>query len=449
MKFINAHGAGGALLASVLCSVLLAACGGGGGGRDPILGIGGATSGGATSVPPVPQGAILPGAACPVAGATVPAVTATDPSNGSASASISTGGVAAGGKAVTASFSLPMNAASINTTSFTLAPQGGAVLVPASVSYNAATRVATLTTSSALLSNTSYSAVIQSSATSEAGTPFGCPYAWSFKTALVAGTGPESVNILASAARYGVFGGSAGMTNTGNQTVITGSAGSTADIGTIATGTSSITGFHDSAPSDIYTEVPGVNEGNVTGKIFTCTTSTTGPTNPTNGVNAASCASATQARLDAEAAYRNLAGRPAGANPGGNLANLTLVPGVYTAPSGSFLIQGGDLTLDAQGDPGAVWVFQMASTLTVGGPASPRSVILAGGAQAKNVFWQVGSNAIINAGGGGTMVGTIISQAGAAFSTAGSVIPLTLNGRALSLGASVTLVNTFINVPAP
>ena len=446
MKFINVHGAGGALLASVLCSALLAACGGGGGGRDPILG-----TGGATSILLVPPGAILPGAACPVASATVPTLTATDPSSGNQSAPTSTAGVAAGGKAVTASFSLPMNAASINTISFSLAPQGGAALVPASVSYDAATHVATLTTTAALLSNTSYSAVIQSSATSTAGTPFGCPYAWSFKTALVAAISPAPVNILASASRYGVFGGSAGMTNTGNQTVITGSAGNTADIGTIATGTSSITGFHDSAPSDVYTEVPGVNVGNVTGKIFTCTTSTTGPTNPTNGVNAASCAIATQARLDAQAAYLNLAGRPAGANPGGNLGSLTLAPGVYTAPAGSFLIQGGDLTLDAQGNPDAVWVFQMASTLTVGGPgaAFPRSVILAGGAQAKNVYWQVGSNAVINAGGGGTMAGTIISQAGAAFSTAGSVIPLTLNGRVLSLGASVTLVNTFINVPAP
>lgn len=434
------------VLLAVVLSALLAACGGGGGGRDPILGTGGAI---AILLPPA--GAIIPGATCTTAGATIPTVTTSDPLNGNQFATTSTAGVAAGGKLVTATFSLPMNAASINATSFSLAPQGGATLVPASVSYNAATRVATLTTTSALLVNTSYAAVIQSSVTSAAGTPLGCPYAWSFKTAQAAGTGPAPVNILASAARYGVFGGSAGMTNTGNQTVITGSAGNTADIGTIATGTSSVTGFHDSAPSDVYTEVPGVNVGDVTGKIFTCTTSTTGPTNPTNGVNAASCAKATQARLDAQAAYLDLAGRPAGANPGGNLAGLTLAPGVYTAPAGSFLIQGGDLTLDAQGNPDAVWVFQMASTLTVGGPgaAFPSSVILAGGAQAKNVFWQVGTSAIINAGGGGTMVGTIIAQAGAAFSTAGSVIPLTLNGRALSLGASVTLVNTFINVPAP
>jgi hypothetical protein len=241
------------------------------------------------------------------------------------------------------------------------------------------------------------------------------------------------------------------MTNKGTQTLITGSGGNTADIGTIATGTSAVTGFQDSA-GDVYTVVPGVNQGIVTGKIYTCTTSTTGPTNPTNGVNAASCAKATQARLDAQTAYNALAAMPvSGVAAAANLAGLTLAPGVYKAPSGSFLIEGGDLTLDAQGDANAVFVFQMATTLTVGGPgaAAPQSVKLINGALAKNVFWQVGSAAIINAGGGGTMVGTIISQAGAAFSTAGNVNPVTLNGRALSLGASVTLVNTVINVPAP
>jgi hypothetical protein len=74
---------------------------------------------------------------------------------------------------------------------------------------------------------------------------------------------------------------------------------------------------------------------------------------------------------------------------------------------------------------------------------------LTNGAQAKNVFWQVGSAATINAGGGGTMAGTIISQDGVTFSTAGNAAILTLNGRALSLGASVTMVNTVVNVPAP
>jgi hypothetical protein len=231
------------------------------------------------------------------------------------------------------------------------------------------------------------------------------------------------------------------MTNTGTLTVVNG------NIGTIATGTSSITGFHDTA-GDIYTETPA-NIGAVNGKIYTCTNSVTGPTS--TGPNAASCAIATQARLDAQSAYLALVAMPPGANPGANLANLTLAPGVYTSPSGSFLIEGGNLTLDAQGNANAVWVFQMAQTLTVGGPgaAFPQSIILSGGALAKNVFWQVGSFATINAAGGGTMVGTIIAQAGVAFSRTGNVAIVTLQGRAFSPGASVSLVDTVINVPAP
>lgn len=247
---------------------------------------------------------------------------------------------------------------------------------------------------------------------------------------------------LQSAAPYGVFGGSAGMTNTGIQTIVNG------DIGTIATDTTSITGFHD-ANDDVYTETSD-NIGTVNGLIYTCTTSTTGPTS--TAVNAASCDKATDARFDAEAAFLELAGLPGGPDPGaGNLANLTLPPGVYTAESGAFKIEGGDLTLDAQGDTSAVWVFQMATTLTVGGPGAdfPQNIILVNGAQARNVFWQVGSAATINAAGGGTMAGTIITQDGVSFSTVGNTNIVTLNGRALSLDASVTLVDTVINVPAP
>jgi hypothetical protein len=241
---------------------------------------------------------------------------------------------------------------------------------------------------------------------------------------------------------FGTFGGSAGMTNTGVLTTING------DIGTIATGTSMITGFHDA--SNIYTETPS-NIGTVTGKIFTCTNSTTGSNSA--GPSAPDCTLATQARLDAQTAYLALVAKPVGGAspaPGANLAGATLLPGTYVAPGGSFMIQGGNLTLDAQGDANATWVFQMATTLTVGGPgaAAPQSIILAGGAQAKNVFWQVGSAATINAAGGGTMVGTIIANDGVTFSTAGNVNIVTLNGRALSLGASVTMVNTVINVPA-
>lgn len=256
---------------------------------------------------------------------------------------------------------------------------------------------------------------------------------------------PNLPPLLASASSYGIFGGSAGMTNQGILTVVNG------DIGTTAVGTSSITGFHDSPPSDIYTET-GANKGNVTGKIYTCTVSTTGPTSA--AVNPVSCTRATNALADARVAYNALKGLPAGSDPstaGGNLGGLRLAPGVYTAAGSSFRIQNADLTLDAQGNANAVFVFQMATTLTVGGPgaAFPQRITLVNGALAKNVYWQVGSAATINAAGGGEMAGTIIAEQGVTVSTAGTPPTAVLNGRALSLNASVTLVDTVITVPAP
>lgn len=357
-------------------------------------------------------------------------------------------------KVVYATFSRSMDPATINSpqATFTIKPTGGSSNLPGTVTYDVATRVASFTATGGIVAAGSYTATISTAAKDVSGIALAADKVWVFDaTGLACAAPPIAPNILATVSTYGVFGGSSGMTNMGIQTLITGSGGNTADIGTIATATSTVTGFQDSA-LDAYTVVPGVNQGLVSGKILTCTTSTTGPTNPTNGVNAVSCAKAIQARLDAQTAYLTLAAKPdSGLPAAANLAGLTLAPGVYKAPSGSFMIQGADLTLDAQGDANAVFVFQMATTLTVGGPgaAAPQSVKLINGALAKNVFWQVGSAAIINAAGGGTMQGTIISQAGAAFSTAGNVIPVTLNGRVLSLDASVTLVNTVIKVPAP
>lgn len=262
------------------------------------------------------------------------------------------------------------------------------------------------------------------------------------------GVGPDGVPLvpplvaasipLGRASTFGAFGGSAGMTNTGVSTVING------DIGTTAVATA-VTGFHDQEAACVYTET-GANIGNVTGVIY--------PADPLPGACTDTAPLtkfqiATQARADALTAYNELVAKPMGPKAGaGNLAGLTLTPGVYTSAT-SFMIEGGNLTLDAQGDANAVWVFQMGSTLTVGGPgaAFPSSVILTNGARPGNVFWQVGSEAIINAGGGGTMAGTIISQAGTRISTAGSTDIVTINGRVLSLGASVTMVNTVINVP--
>ncbi|OIQ92504.1 hypothetical protein GALL_255770 [mine drainage metagenome] len=355
---------------------------------------------------------------------------------------------------INASFSAPANwridPLTLTTATFTVTgPAPGLTPVTAaSVVLDSATgRIATFTPLSALAAGVTYTATIKGGANGvkDLAVPadtMASDYTWNFTVASASVTPPPPTQIpLGSASTFGTFGGSAGMTSSGLETIVNG------DIGTTAVSTA-VTGFHDAGPGCTYTETP-LNIGTVNGLIYTAAPPPTVAC-PSEGT-AATFAIALQARADALTAYNALVAMPVGANPGGNLAGLTLAPGVYTAPAGSFLIQGGDLTLDAQGNANAVWVFQMATTLTVGGPgaAAPQSVILTNGAQAKNVFWQVGSAATINAGGGGTMVGTIIAQAGAAFSTGGNVAIVTLNGRALSLGASVTLVNTVINVPAP
>ncbi len=350
---------------------------------------------------------------------------------------------------VNATFSVPsglrMDPLTVNSTTFLLTGPGVTPVTASSIALDAATgRIATFTPTSVLTSGTLYTATVKGGAAGvkdlaiPANTML-ADFTWTFTAGPATGAclAPVPLN---SALTFGVFGGSAGMTNSGIFTLING------DIGTTAVSTL-VTGFHDAGPGCIYTETP-LNVGTVNGKIYTAAPPPTVAC-PTEGT-AVTFAIASQARADALAAYNALVAQPGGPDPGaGNLANLVLTPGVYTASFGSFRIQGGNLTLDAQGNANAVWIFQMATTLTVGGPgaAFPQSIILANGAQAKNVFWQVGSAATINAAGGGTMVGTIITQAGADFSTANNVAILTLNGRALSLGASVTLVNTVINVP--
>jgi hypothetical protein len=91
----------------------------------------------------------------------------------------------------------------------------------------------------------------------------------------------------------------------------------------------------------------------------------------------------------------------------------------------------------------------MGSYLTVGTPTTSESVILINGGQPANVFWAVGGlpGAVINYGGGGTMVGTILSQPGITVSSPGVAGVTTVNGRLLALNASATVVNTVVNVP--
>ena len=350
----------------------------------------------------------------------IPTVIATDPMNNAINVALN--------QTVTANFSTIMDAASINTGTFTL--KQGTTTIQGTVSYSGTT--ASFNPANSLVVGKIYTATITNGAKSIGGNSMAADYVWNFTTVLLPPV--PSVIDLGTAAMFGAFGGNAGITNQGLNTVI-----NNGSLGTTAASTL-ITGFHDGLI--VYTETP-LNVGNVTGDIFAA---------PPAPGTATSLAIAQKGLLDANAAYLSIspAAKPGGSDPNaGELGGLTLAPGVYKSASGTFKISNGNLTLDAQGDPNATWIFQTASGLTVGiaGPTGAKSVILINGGLPKNVFWYVGSAATINSAGGGTMVGTIIANSGVTFSTAGNANQTVLNGRAISLVASVTMVNTTINVP--
>jgi len=313
--------------------------------------------------------------------------------------------------------------------------------VPVSFFYDPINYIGTFTPTSYptsyLTPGTKYFVAITTGVKDVAGNALASNYGWSFTTGTTTCTSPVA---LGSAAVFGSMGGGAGVTNTG-LSIING------DIGTTGAMTL-ITGFVGGGTP----ATPGV----VNGTIYSGTLDY--PLAPAGSPDAIAPGTiAAAAVADANTAFINLspAALPGGIDVSslgggaGELGGRTLAPGIYTSAPGTFEIIGSDLTLDAGGDPNAVWVFQMASSLTVGAPGFPRSVIPIRGAQAKNVFWQVGSAATINAAGGGTMVGNIIAQAGVSFSTAGVTAITTLNGRALALVGPVTMVSTYVNVPAP
>ncbi len=137
---------------------------------------------------------------------------------------------------------------------------------------------------------------------------------------------------------------------------------------------------------------------------------------------------AAQAQSDLTAAYNNLAGQACNTTlTGQDLGGLTLTPGVYCFSSSAQLT--GQLTLDAQGDPNAVFIFQIGSTLTT---ASNSSVRVINGGACNNVFFQVGSSATL--GTGTTFVGNILALTGITLTTGATVA-----GRILARNGAVTL----------
>jgi ice-binding like protein/Big-like domain-containing protein len=297
------------------------------------------------------------------------------------------------GAVVTATFSKAMNPSTINTGTFKLA--AGTVAVTGTVSLDTTELVATFTPSSALALNTSYTATITTGAQDQFGNALAADFSWMFTTAAVACPGPIAIGTPGCG--FGILAGST-VTNSSTVPAPTNVSG---DVGVWAG--SAIVGFP-----------PGM----LTGSLH------------------AADAVAQTAQGQLTTAYNTAAGKPVGVHLPPDIGGQTLPPGVYTTVAQPTLGITGDLTLDAGGDPNAVWIFQISSTLTT----AAGKVNLINGGQPQNVFWAVGSSATL--GTGTTMAGDIMAQASITLNSG-----VTLNGRALARIGAVTLISDTVNVP--
>lgn len=290
----------------------------------------------------------------------------------------------------TATFSEAMNVSTINATTFTL--DQGSTPISGAVTFDEVTRTATFTPSAPLEVDQTYTATITTGAQDLGGTPLAALHAWSFTTAACS----QAPVDLGSAASFVVL------------------AGSTVT----STGPTSLTGDLGVSPG---TEVTGFPPGTVV------------------GAQHAGDPTAAQGIADLTTAYDDAAGRTlCPVTKSGNLGGQTLAPGLYKSTS-DLAITSGDLTLDAQGDGDAVFIFQMASTLTT---TAGRQVILTNGAKSANVYWQVGSSATI--GTTSAFHGTIMADQAITLETGA-----TLTGRALARIASVSLDSNTVVKPTP
>lgn len=296
---------------------------------------------------------------------------------------------------ITATFSKAMNPATINTSTFTLTSSGASV--SGTVTYVAATSIATFTPSGALAPSTPFTATITTGVADTFGNHLAANFVWSFTTAGSACQAPSPL-ALGSACSFGILAATPAVANTGPTNV-------TGDVG--ISPAASVTGFPP---------------GTLTGTIHL------------------GDATAATAQGDLTTAYNNAAGAAGGAVLTADIGGQTLAPGVYKTTSAQPTLGiTGDLTLSGNG----VYIFQVVSTLTTaaGSPSVPASrVILTGGAVPHDVFWQIGSSATL--GTYSTFAGTIMAQASITVGTGA-----TLNGRALARTGAVTLDSNPVNVP--
>lgn len=327
---------------------------------------------------------------------TLPAVTSTNPAN------LATG-VALNGT-TNATFSEALDPLTINTATFRLAGPGAASVTGA-VDYNTITKTATFIPSAPLAASTTYTATITTGVKDLAGNALATQKLWSFTTAAAVLLGPSPV-LLGTAGNYVI------LAETGVSTV-PGSA-VTGDIGLSPAATTYLTGFSLTMVGTTAAISP-----QVTGSLYAA--DMTAPTSTY----------LTTAVTDMGTAYTDAAGRPTPdfLNLGvGEIGGQTLSPGLYNWTTG--VTVSSDVFIS--GGPNDVWIFQIPGNLSIS-PA--KKLFLSGGAQAKNIFWQVAGT--VNIGTTAHFEGIILSQTTITLETGAS-----MNGRALAQSAVILDAST-------
>ncbi len=329
-----------------------------------------------------------------VSNSTAPTITLTNPADGDVNVPID--------KTISATFSAPMDPTTINNGSFTVAVAADGTPVEGTVTYDAANQIATFTPSINLDISTEYTATIADTVTDQTGIALGAgaaPNPWNFTTGTVAGGASPATIDLGSAASFAVM------------------------------ATSSI-----SSPGAVQINgdvglAPGTSQGIPPAQV--------------NGTIHINDPAITQAQADLLAAYNDAVSRSANlVTVSGDLGGNTYTPGLYW--SSSSLLITGNVTLDAQGDPNAVFIIQMGTTLTT---APGSQVILAGGAKASNIFWQVGSSATIDTTS--IFKGNVLASVSITLNTGSVVEGRMFAGSDGTPSGTVTAGGTSITVPAP
>lgn len=412
-------------LMALLLSAFLAACGGGGGSGGGGTGSG-SVAPGATAIPGAPGSA---GAA-----ATNPTVGSSSPASGATNVLTGTNSSAnvVSATRLTATFTEAMAPATLASpaTTFTLRNTTLGADVPGTVAMSNGNTVATFTPGvAALNAATVYTATISIAAKNAGGTAMPNPVVWSFTTTAVLTTGQAPVDLLSLLTNNFVILTKTGITNTGSHlTAITGNIGASPITAAAMDGVwcTELTGT-------MY----GVDAGYTGSGATTCFAG-----NP--GVPAVVPPDANQTLVDNAVGDMLIAFGDAKGRTGpdfvdlhaGDLSGKTLVPGLYKYNAGVLITT--DVTLSGGADD--VWIFQIAGDITQGPGAK---VLLAGGAKAKNIFWQVDGGTGVALNTTAVMEGTILALKAITMNTGSKV-----TGRLLAQTA-VTLDATTVTRPAP